>query len=91
MVDWEPPLQAAAKRVHVSFLLADGAHDVHRHLDLSSEPLILDLEEAFQLRPLLGLLETQDLTLQGLEYERLTLTTGILLPATTTTGRLSTP
>ncbi|KAK4142635.1 Acetamidase [Dichotomopilus funicola] len=69
VVDWEPPLQATAKRVHVSFLKADGAHDIHSHLNLSGEPLIPDLQEAFQLRPPLSLLETQDLTLQGLEYE----------------------
>lgn len=48
---------------------ADGAQDIHAQLDLSGEPLIPDLEESFQLRPPLGLLEYQDLTLQGLEYE----------------------
>ncbi|KAK0622386.1 amidase signature domain-containing protein [Immersiella caudata] len=69
VVDWEPPLHATAERIHASFLEADGAHDVHSHLDLSGEPLISDLQEAFQLRPPLDLLETQDLTLRGLEYE----------------------
>lgn len=50
--------------------MADGAHDIHRHLDLSGEPLIPDLRQSFQLRPPIGLLEYQDLTLQGLAYER---------------------
>ncbi|RMZ79350.1 hypothetical protein DV737_g3444, partial [Chaetothyriales sp. CBS 132003] len=53
----------------VTFLKADGFHDIHAQLNLSGEPLISDLEESFQLRPPLGLLEYQDLTLQGLEYE----------------------
>lgn len=49
--------------------MSDGAHDIHRHLRLSGEPLIPDLEDTFGLKPPLGLLEMQDLTLQGLEYE----------------------
>jgi amidase len=53
----------------VSFLKADGAHDIHAQLDLSGEPLIPDLRKAFALRSPMGLLEYQDLTLQGLEYE----------------------
>ncbi|KAK0670330.1 Acetamidase [Cercophora samala] len=69
VVDWDPPIQAIAKRVHVSFLLADGGHDIHSHLALSGEPLIPDLEEHFQLKPPMDLLEYQDLTLQGLDYE----------------------
>ncbi|KAK3371231.1 amidase signature domain-containing protein [Lasiosphaeria ovina] len=69
VVDWEPPLQATAKRVHVSFLFADGAHDIHSHLDLSGEPLIPDLQEAFKLRQPMDLLKYQSLTLEGLEYE----------------------
>ncbi|KAI1762701.1 amidase signature domain-containing protein [Hypoxylon sp. FL1150] len=69
VVDWTPPPQKDAKRVHVSFLFADGAHDIHAQLDLSGEPLISDLEETLALRPPIGLLEYQDLTLQGLEYE----------------------
>ncbi|KAK4205074.1 Acetamidase [Triangularia verruculosa] len=70
IVDWDPPLQATAKRVHVSFLLADGGHDIHSHLDLSGEPLIPDLEEAFELKPPMDLLEYQRLTLEGLDYEQ---------------------
>ncbi|KAK4454174.1 Acetamidase [Podospora aff. communis PSN243] len=69
VMDWEPPSHATAKQIHVSFLFADGAHDIHSHLNLSGEPLIPDLEEFFQLRPPMGLLETQNLTLRGLEYE----------------------
>ncbi|KAJ4312584.1 hypothetical protein N0V84_009867 [Fusarium piperis] len=54
----------------VSFLKADGAHDIHQHLNLSGEPLIPDLRQSFKLQPPMGLLEYQDLTLQGLAYER---------------------
>ncbi|KIW92858.1 uncharacterized protein Z519_06707 [Cladophialophora bantiana CBS 173.52] len=68
-VSWEPPNLTTAKGVHVSFLKADGAHDIHAQLDLSGEPLIPDLATAFGLKPPMGLLEYQDLTLQGLEYE----------------------
>ena len=53
----------------MSFLKADGAHDIHAQLDLSGEPLIPDLAAAFRLKPPMGLLEYQDFTLQGLEYE----------------------
>ncbi|KAK3372148.1 amidase signature domain-containing protein [Podospora didyma] len=51
VIDWKLPLQASAKRVHVWFLFADGAHDIHGHLNRSGEPLIPDLEDAFKLRP----------------------------------------
>lgn len=70
VVDWLPPKQSTAKRVHVSFLFADGAHDVHAQLRRSGEPLIPELEKSFRLRDPIPLLEYQDLTLQGLEYER---------------------
>lgn len=52
------------------FFAADGAHDVHSHLDRSGEPLIPDLEDGFQLKKPTELLKYQGLTLQGLEYER---------------------
>ncbi|EFY93838.1 general amidase [Metarhizium acridum CQMa 102] len=52
-----------------SFLTADGAHDIHGHLDLSGEPLIADLQEEFQLKPPIGLLQYQENTLEGLSYE----------------------
>lgn len=52
------------------FFSADGAHDVHSHLDRSGEPLIPDLEDGFKLKTPTELLKYQDLTLQGLEYER---------------------
>ncbi|KAL8915650.1 MAG: hypothetical protein Q9172_006804 [Xanthocarpia lactea] len=70
VVDWSPPKQTTAKRVHVSFLFADGAHDVHTQLRRSGEPLIPELKKSFQLRDPIPLLEYQDLTLQGLDYER---------------------
>lgn len=53
----------------LEFLRADGGHDVHKHLGLSGEPLIPDLEAMFQPRPPLGLLQYQDLTVEGLKYE----------------------
>ena len=69
VVDWEPPNQATAKRIHVSFLYADGAHDIHHHLKRSGEPLLPELRKSFKLRDAIPLLEYQDLTLQGLNYE----------------------
>ncbi|OAQ65418.1 general amidase [Pochonia chlamydosporia 170] len=69
VVEWKPPLQKTAKRVHVSFLKADGAHDIHSHLNLSGEPLIPDLRETFKLKQPMGLLEYQENTLEGLSYE----------------------
>lgn len=53
-----------------SFLLADGARDVHDHLLLSGEPLIADLQAYFNLRDPIPLLEYQDLTVQGLACEQ---------------------
>lgn len=53
-----------------SFLLADGARDVHDHLLLSGEPLIADLQAYFNLRDPIPLLEYQALTVQGLVCEQ---------------------
>jgi len=53
----------------MSHLLADGATDVHDHLKLSGEPLIPELEPLLYKKPPIGVLEYQDLTLQGLQYE----------------------
>jgi amidase len=50
-------------------LRADGAHDIHTQLGLSGEPLIPDLEGPFTLKDPISLLEYQDLTVKGLEYE----------------------
>ncbi|KAF8421819.1 amidase signature domain-containing protein [Tirmania nivea] len=68
IVDWNPPSQTTAKRVHLAFLLADGAHDVHTQLALSGEPLIPSLEKTFKLRDPINLLEYQKLTLEGRDY-----------------------
>lgn len=68
-VDWNPPPQATARKVHLSFLKADGAHDIHAQLDVPGQPLIPDLRSSSQLQPPLDLLEYQSNTLQGLEYE----------------------
>ena len=57
VVDWSPPKQATAKGVHVSFLFADGAHDVHKQLERSGEPLIPELRKSFRLRDPISLLE----------------------------------
>ncbi|KAF5127739.1 Acetamidase [Metarhizium anisopliae] len=48
---------------------SDGAHGIHGHLNLSGEPLIADLQEEFQLKPPIGLLQYQESTLEGLSYE----------------------
>ncbi|KAF0642416.1 hypothetical protein FPSE5266_05311 [Fusarium pseudograminearum] len=79
MVGLHPPVlrglrvvaEALKKAGHKGgFFSADGAHDVHSHLDRSGEPLIPDLEDGFKLKTPTELLKYQDLTLQGLEYER---------------------
>ncbi|KAI1735431.1 amidase signature domain-containing protein [Xylaria scruposa] len=69
IVDWNPPAQWAGRNIHWSFLVADGARDIHDQLNLSGEPLIPDLKEFFKLRDPIGLLEYQDLTQRGLQYE----------------------
>ncbi|KAI1114553.1 hypothetical protein F5Y14DRAFT_450857 [Nemania sp. NC0429] len=69
IVNWKPPAHAIAEKIHLAFLKADGAHDIHTQLGLSGEPLIPDLEESFKLEDPIGLLEYQTLTLQGLAYE----------------------
>ncbi|KAI4099500.1 MAG: hypothetical protein LQ339_005927 [Xanthoria mediterranea] len=68
IVDWKPPSQTTAKRIHLAFLKADGAHDIHQQLDLSGEPLVPPLRASFQLRDPIPLLEYQDLTIQGKTY-----------------------
>ncbi|KAL6916189.1 hypothetical protein FSST1_007684 [Fusarium sambucinum] len=70
VIDWEPPSQERATTIIGGFFSADGAHDVHGHLDRSGEPLIPDLEDGFKLKTPAELLKYQDLTLQGLAYER---------------------
>ncbi|KAH7214214.1 amidase signature domain-containing protein [Fusarium oxysporum] len=52
------------------FLSADGAHDIHQHLNRSGEPLIPDLRDGLKLKTPTELLKYQDLTIQGLEFER---------------------
>lgn len=68
VVDWNPPSQSTAKRVHLAFLKADGAHDIHAQLNLSGEPLIPELVKSFQLKDPMNLLQYQDLTLEGRDY-----------------------
>lgn len=68
VVDWSPPSQSTAKEVHLAFLKADGAHDVHKELQLSGEPLVPPLRDSFQLRDPMPLLKYQDLTIQGKAY-----------------------
>ncbi|KAI9781915.1 MAG: hypothetical protein M1816_002138 [Peltula sp. TS41687] len=69
VVEWRPPSQTTAKRVHLAFLKADGAHDIHRQLDLSGEPLIPQLQKTFELKDPISLLEYQALTIEGKAYE----------------------
>ena len=70
VIEWNPPDQRKAKRVHLAFLKADGGHDIHKQLRLSGEPLIPPLRETFRLRDPLSLIRYQELTVEGLEYER---------------------
>lgn len=69
MVEWTPPDQRTAKRVHLAFLKADGGHDIHKQLSLSGEPLIPPLRATFQLRDTLSLITHQELTVEGRDYE----------------------
>ena len=50
-------------------MYADGADDVTKHLALSGEPLVTDLEETLSPKDPNSLLNYQDHTVQGLEYE----------------------
>ncbi|KAF5580562.1 general amidase [Fusarium pseudoanthophilum] len=79
MVGLQPPVlrglkvvvEALKKAGHKGgFLGADGAHDIHQHLKRSGEPLIPDLRDGLNLETPTELLKYQDLTIQGLEYER---------------------
>ncbi|KAI1046745.1 hypothetical protein LB505_006769, partial [Fusarium chuoi] len=79
MVGLHPPVlrglkvvvEALKKAGHKGgFLSADGAYDIHQHLNRSGEPLIPDLEDGLNLKTPTELLKHQDLTIQGLEYER---------------------
>ncbi|KAF2498692.1 amidase [Lophium mytilinum] len=69
VVEWKPPDQQTAKRVHLAFLKADGGHDIHRQLDLSGEPLVAPLRETFRLKDPMSLLTYQSLTIEGRDYE----------------------
>ncbi|EGU73612.1 hypothetical protein FOXB_15878 [Fusarium oxysporum f. sp. conglutinans Fo5176] len=79
MVGLHPPVlrglkvvvEALKKAGHKGgFLSADGAHDIHQHLNRSGEPLIPDLRDGLKLKTPTELLKYQDLTIQGLEFER---------------------
>jgi amidase len=69
VVNWHPPDQRTAKRVHLAFLKADGGHDIHKQLVLSGEPLIAPLRETFELKDPISLIEYQNLTIEGRDYE----------------------
>lgn len=69
VVEWTPPDQRTAKRVHLAFLLADGGHNIHKQLRLSGEPLIPPLQEVFELQDPMSLIKYQKLTLEGRDYE----------------------
>ncbi|KAG5806432.1 hypothetical protein H9Q74_007165 [Fusarium xylarioides] len=64
------PRGYADKMLQGGFLSADGAHDIHQHLKRSGEPLIPDLQDGLNLKTPTELLKYQDLTIQGLEFER---------------------
>ncbi|KAJ5714166.1 general amidase [Penicillium malachiteum] len=69
VVEWTPPSQKTAKRVHVSFLKADSGYDINKQLALSGEPLIPQLRDSFTLHKPMSLLEYQALTTEGRDYE----------------------
>lgn len=69
VVPWDPPEHSTAKRIHASFLKADGRHDIHKQLDLSGEPLIPQTVEKFALTDPISVTEYHNLTLQGIAYE----------------------
>ena len=48
--------------------MAEGAHNVHKQIKLSGEPLVPLLRNDFQLRDPMPLLKYQDLTIQGKAY-----------------------
>jgi amidase len=70
VVEWTPPDQRTAKRIHLAFLKADDGHDIHKQLRLSGEPLNPPLQKTFRLQDSLSLIRYQELTVEGLEYER---------------------
>ncbi|PCD29426.1 hypothetical protein AU210_011963 [Fusarium oxysporum f. sp. radicis-cucumerinum] len=79
MVGLHPPVlrglkvvvEALKKAGHKGgFLSADGAHDIHQHLNRSGEPLIPDLRDGLKLKTPTELLKYQGLTIQGLEFEQ---------------------
>lgn len=50
--------------------MADGAADVQKHLDRSGEPMTPELaSRGLRPRPPMGLLDFQDMTLTGLDFE----------------------
>ncbi len=49
-------------------MLADGAYDVHKQLDLSGEPLVPEAEDLWQLKDPISVLNYQDLTVEGRDY-----------------------
>ena len=70
-----------SKMPPISFLKADGAHDVHKQPDFSGEPLIHPLRKSFELQDPMPLLEYQSVSIEGKgRYTRKsTLTIGTLL------------
>ncbi|TVY65140.1 Acetamidase [Fusarium oxysporum f. sp. cubense] len=79
MVGLHPPVprglkvvvEALKKAGHKGgFLSADGARDIHQHLNRSGELLIPDLRDGLKLKTPTELLKYQDLTIQGLEFEQ---------------------
>ncbi|KAG8159868.1 hypothetical protein KVR01_010505 [Diaporthe batatas] len=70
VVNWDPPSHVTAKDIHLSIIMSDGTADIHKHLEPSGEPLIHELaSRGMRLRPPIGLLDFQDLTLRGLDFE----------------------
>ncbi|KAI0164097.1 amidase [Xylariaceae sp. FL1272] len=78
VVDWNPPDQATAKRIHgtvantrLEAFFPQGGWNPRRPISAKAvrRALIPDLRGSFTLREPMNLLKYQDLTLQGLDYE----------------------
>lgn len=62
-------IRTNTRRQKMAFLTADGCQDVFHQIELSGEPLLPELAHELKKGKPMELLEYQDLTLQGLDYE----------------------
>ena len=69
IVEWQPPDHSVGVRIHQAFIYADGAADVQAHIKKSGEPILPEHGSRFEPRDPMPLLDYQDLTIKGLEFE----------------------